>query len=134
MGAPYDPRYLQGIGHFNRGAFFEAHEVWEELWTDTEDPTRRFYQGLIQVAVCLHHFGRGNTRGARKLYRSSTAYLRVYGPRHAGLDVQRFLAKFQQCCADLVASTEPTPRIKLDPQQIPRIDLDGPGSSPSTGG
>ncbi len=90
-GTPYDPRYLQGIDYFNRGAFFDAHEVWEELWTDTEGPTRRFYQGLIQVAVCLHHFGNGNTRGARKLYHSSTDYLRAYCPRHAGLDVQRFL-------------------------------------------
>ena len=63
MGEQYDPRYLEGIDCFNRGAFFDAHEVWEALWTDTEGPSRRFYQGLIQVAVCLHHFGNGNLRG-----------------------------------------------------------------------
>ena len=31
--AGYDPRYLVGIVHFNRGDYFEAHEVWEDLWT-----------------------------------------------------------------------------------------------------
>ena len=32
---PYDPRYLAGIVLFNRGDFFEAHEVWESLWMET---------------------------------------------------------------------------------------------------
>jgi len=33
---PHDPRYLEGIEHFNKCDFFEAHEVWEELWADTQ--------------------------------------------------------------------------------------------------
>jgi uncharacterized protein len=123
MGEQYDPRYLEGIDCFNRGAFFDAHEVWESLWTDTEGPSRRFYQGLIQVAVCLHHFGNGNLRGARKLYLSSSDYLRAYGPRQSGLNVDRFLKEFQQCCAELLANSEPRPRIQLDPLRIPRIVL-----------
>ena len=45
----YDPRYLAGILHFNRGDYFEAHEVWEDLWHDKAGPDRRFYQGLIQA-------------------------------------------------------------------------------------
>ena len=28
----YDPLYLQGIAYFNACEFFEAHEVWEDLW------------------------------------------------------------------------------------------------------
>src|SRR5690606_4025898 len=66
----YDPRFLQGIAYFNECDFFEAHEVWEDLWSEIQGPSRRFYQGLIQVAVCLHHFGNGNLRGAQKLYHS----------------------------------------------------------------
>ena len=79
----YDPRYLEGIEHFNVCDFFEAHEVWEELWADYRGPDRKFYQGLIQVAVCLHHFGNGNTRGARKLYVSSLAYLQECRGRYS---------------------------------------------------
>ena len=52
----YDPRYLAGIVLFNRGDFFEAHEVWESLWMETFTPEKKFYQGLIQAAVALCHF------------------------------------------------------------------------------
>ena len=120
---PYDPRYLQGIDYFNRRAFFHAHEVWEELWTGTQGPTRQFYQGLIQVAVCLHHFGNGNLRGALKLYHSSTGYLRAYLPQHAGLDVAHLLHELEVCCAPLLGNLEQRPRVTLVPDQIPRIRL-----------
>jgi uncharacterized protein len=123
MSGPYDPRYLQGIDYFNRRAFFDAHEVWEELWTDTQGPARQFYQGLIQVAVCLHHFGNGNVRGALKLYRSSSEYLRAYLPRHAGLDVEQLLHDLDVCCAPLLDDSEQRPRATLAPDQVPHIRL-----------
>jgi len=69
----YDPRFLAGVRYFNQRDFFEAHESWEELWVDYQGPLRRFYQGLIQVAVCLHHFGNGNMHGTRKLYTAVSA-------------------------------------------------------------
>ena len=71
----YDVRYLGGVRFFNDGDFFEAHEAWEGLWLETSGPERRFYQGLIQAAVALYHFGNGNLRGAVKLYGSSLGYL-----------------------------------------------------------
>jgi predicted metal-dependent hydrolase len=76
----YDPLYLQGIAYFNVCEFFEAHEVWEELWKNYSGDLRLFYKGLIQAAVALHHFGNGNTRGARKVYGTSRGYLEPYVP------------------------------------------------------
>ena len=87
---PYDDRYLAGIRYFNECEFFEAHEVWEDLWQEFQGQSRGFYQGLIQVAVCLHHFGNGNIRGAKKLYESSRyKYLEPYRPQHLGLNLAR---------------------------------------------
>lgn len=119
----YDPRYLEGIAYFNVCDFFEAHEVWEDLWSDDASPSRRFYQGLIQVAVCLHHFGNGNIRGARKLYHSSRAYLDPYRPQHMGLNLDAFLAQFDACCQEIIASTEEYPQIEIVPDLIPEIHL-----------
>lgn len=119
----FDPRYLQGIDYFNRCAFFHAHEVWEELWHDTHGPAREFYQGLIQVAVCLHHFGKGNLRGARKLYFSSAAHLRAYLPRHAGLDVACLLRDLETCCAELLTDPQSCERVTLVAERIPRCRL-----------
>ena len=42
--AEYDPRYLSESA-VQSERFFEAHEVWEDLWHDTAGPDRRFYQG-----------------------------------------------------------------------------------------
>src|SRR5262249_26444350 len=53
---PYHPRYLAGVLLFNEQAYFEAHEVWEDLWAESYGPERKFYQGLIQAAVGLCHF------------------------------------------------------------------------------
>src|SRR5688572_26901255 len=114
MSAPasYKPLFLQGIEHFNACDFFEAHEVWEELWTETEGADRRFYQGLIQVAVCLHHFGNENTRGAIKLYHSCQKYLDDYRPKHLGVDVDKLIAELGRCCAEILASQEEFPSAK----------------------
>jgi predicted metal-dependent hydrolase len=129
----YHPLYLQGIAYFNDCEFFEAHEVWEELWAEYRGDSRKFYQGLIQTAVALHHFGNGNIRGARKVYRSSAKYLDDFRPHHVGLDVDAFLAQFDQCFAEVAASDEEFPKIDIDPELIPEIHLDPPpeGGLPS---
>ena len=119
----YDPRYLEGIEHFNKCDFFEAHEVWEELWADTQGEPRRFYQGLIQVAVCLHHFGNGNIRGAKKLYFGCRGYLEAYQPKYLGLDLDKLLSQLETCCRDILDSKEEFPRIEIVPDLIPEIHL-----------
>ena len=122
----YDRLYLKGIEYFNQCDFFESHEVWEELWTDYQGPSRKFFQGLIQVAVALHHFGNGNIRGARKLFVSSRNYLDAYRPKHYGLDLEKFLAQFERCFAEVTASQEEYPKLEVDPELIPEIHLDPP--------
>lgn len=125
----YDPRYLEGIELFNVCDFFEAHEVWEELWQDCEGPSRRFYQGLIQAAVCLHHFGNGNTRGAVKLYHGCRSYLEPYGSYHEGLRITEFLAQLHLCCQAILESTEEVPSAEIEPDLIPEIHLVDPAAA-----
>jgi hypothetical protein len=125
----YEPLYLRGIAHFNACEFFEAHEVWEELWSDYQGPSRRFFQGLIQSAVCLHHFGNGNCRGALKLYHGCRKYLEAFRPTHLGLDIDRFLNQLAACCGDLMEATDSFPDLELDPDKIPEIHL-----TPAPGG
>lgn len=120
---PYDPLYLKGIKYFNTCDFFEAHETWEELWTEYRGPARKYYQGLIQAAVALHHFGNGNIRGAKKVYITSRSYLEEYGPRYEGLDLESFLAQYEACFADVLASEEESPKIEIVPDLIPEIHL-----------
>ena len=121
--AAYAPQYLEGIEHFNVCDFYESHEVWEALWADYQGPSRKFYQGLIQAAVALHHFGNGNIRGARKLYYSTRTYLEPYRPWHMGLDLDEFLLRFERCFSEVTTSQEEFPRIDVNPELIPEIRL-----------
>lgn len=122
----YDPRYLAGIVFFNRHEFFDAHEVWEDLWQECTGPERRFVQGLIQAAVALYHFGNGNLRGASKLFQSSRDYMTRYGPDYLGVDNSVFWQQMERCFAMVLnpRSTGATPA--LDEQLIPTITLHPP--------
>jgi predicted metal-dependent hydrolase len=119
----YDPRYLAGIVLFNRGDFFEAHEVWEDLWMDTAGADKRFFQSLIQAAVGLLHFCNGNGRGAAKLYRSSKDYMQRYDSPHLGLDIAGFWGNMERCFAELLACEHPESKIEPKEELIPSIEL-----------
>lgn len=127
----YDPRYLAGIMLFNARDFFEAHEVWEDLWAATSQPDRRFYQALIQSAVALFHFGNGNLRGAARLYQSALNYQKPFFPRHLGLDLEDFWRQMAACFAELRHRGDGEPgelpaAARPSEERIPIIALDPP--------
>ena len=118
------PHYRAGIELFNNCEFFEAHDVWEELWAEYRGPSRTFYQGLIQVAVALHHFCNGNVRGAKKLYHSSRAYLDPYRPMHLGCDLDHLFLEMEECFGEMLAQEEGASAVEVNPELIPEIHLD----------
>ncbi|MBV9124161.1 MAG: DUF309 domain-containing protein [Planctomycetes bacterium] len=122
----YDPRYLAGIVLFNEREFFEAHEVWEDLWAECGGPQRRFYQGLIQAAVALLHFGNGNLRGAFKLYDSGQKYMLAFGSPFLGLDSAGFWQQMERCFAEARAGGDPDRRYIPQEELIPVIRLEPP--------
>jgi predicted metal-dependent hydrolase len=83
-----------GINFFNSGHYFEAHEVWEDLWRETSGEFRLFYQGLIQTAVGLYHLSRGNMVGARAQLSKAIPKLDERSGKATGIDaggLQRML-------------------------------------------
>ena len=56
-----------GRAAFDRGDYFAAHELWEEVWREAEGPERRWLQGLIQVAAGLHQLARSRPAPAARL-------------------------------------------------------------------
>ncbi len=120
----YDPRYLEGIALFNRGEYFEAHEVWEDVWNDCLAADRRFHQALIQAAVALHHAHNKNRTGAERLLGSGRRYMAPYQPSHFGLIVDPFWEEVSAAIsASLAGTPHPLPKIVLvsppDPGQPP---------------
>jgi predicted metal-dependent hydrolase len=117
----YPHQYLEGIKHFNNRRYFDAHEVWEEIWLNASDQTKLFYQMLIQAAVGLHHYERGNTRGASGLYHNVVAKLQQLPAVYMSIDLVEFSREFKTFFAAIIenesearaATNEPRPVINL---------------------
>jgi len=78
---------IQAIDEFNRRDWFECHETVEELWVGEKGELRDFYQGVLQLAVALHHWRGGNFKGAMTLLSSGGACLGRVRPVCQGVDV-----------------------------------------------
>jgi predicted metal-dependent hydrolase len=52
---------------FLRGDFYDAHEEWEQVWDQADDPERRYLQGMIQIATGLHKLARKQSAVCERL-------------------------------------------------------------------
>lgn len=88
--------YLGFFDCFNRGDFFEAHEVLEELWLDCRmSPIGNFYKGLIQYAGVFVHLQHGRPAPAAALLRLAHGHLSAYPSPHERLDVEAACAEIR---------------------------------------
>jgi len=80
---------IEGVDHFNAARFFEAHEVWEEVWRSTTPEPRQLLQGLIQIAVAMvHHRDRGRPAVARRVLAKGWRRVEPYRPSALGIDLE----------------------------------------------
>jgi hypothetical protein len=107
------PEFLRGIELFNQARFFDAHEVLEDVWRAAPQPEKKFLQGLIQVAVALHHHGRRNSVGARSVLKRAFRNLSAYPEDFGGIHLARLLnsiAEWQRAL-DQGTPVPPPPKI-----------------------
>ncbi len=100
---------------FNRGEFYDAHEVLEDVWRAAPLDEKKFLQGLIQIAVGLHHSSTGNVTGARSLLERGAQNLAGYPAKYAQIDVAGLLAIITRWTAALAEGSQlpHRPRIKM---------------------
>lgn len=108
----YPHEYLEGIRLFNAGAFFECHEMLEDLWHPSEGKERLHYQGIIQAAIALEHHKRGNQAGAEGLYGKALE-------KWAGLPGEFMGVDLKALRADMDAFFEKALRGPAEPPRIP---------------
>jgi predicted metal-dependent hydrolase len=87
----------EGVRLFNQQKFFDSHEVLEELWNRKTGIVREELQGLIQVAVALHHAQTGNRRGAAALLARAGRHWATAGGGAIGIDGAALLAQSATC-------------------------------------
>lgn len=110
-GEKLDPHYLGFFDCFNRGQFYEAHEVLEHLWLqDKHGPNGAFFKGLIQLAGAFVHLQKKRLSPAAALFKLALANLEKYPPEHEHLNLGQVCGLIQ----DWLKMLE-MPRVAADP-------------------
>lgn len=122
--------FLEGIEVFNEKDFFEAHEVWEEVWTQCVGERARFYQGLIQIAVTLEHINRDNPRGVKKVWRTALGKFDGLPDVYMGVNIPKLIESVRPFVEPILAmETKPGQQpheviLKWDPTEVPELTLE----------
>jgi hypothetical protein len=81
----------KGLEAFNKHMFYDAHEYWEDLWSDYKLKDPKFIQALIQLSVGYFHISNLNLNGANGLLNKCIPKFRMYKPACRGIDVDNIL-------------------------------------------
>ena len=79
--------FQHGVELINQGSYYHAHDVLEEVWREVRGKNRAFYQGVVQVAIAMHHFSRANMAGAQSVLAKARTNLADYPSSFAGIDL-----------------------------------------------
>lgn len=88
--------FWQGVEQFNQREFYACHDTLEALWIEAMEPNKRFYQGILQIAVGLYHLGNQNWRGAVILLGEGMHRLQGYPDDYHDINVEALLAQSSQ--------------------------------------
>ena len=83
--------FQKGLRAFNKKKFYDAHEHWEDIWSEYRLPDEKFIQGLIQLSVSFVHLENNNLNGARSLLKKCNKKFENYSGIHRGIDVDLLL-------------------------------------------
>ena len=92
--------FQKGLNSFNSSNFYDAHEYWEDLWSDYRLTDAKFIQALIQLSVGYFHITNNNKNGAMGLLKKCKPKFEEYKPCCRGIDIiniLKFVDKSLEC-------------------------------------
>src|SRR5580698_2752264 len=115
-----DPHYLGYFDCFNRGEFYEAHDVLEQLWLkDKHGPNGAFYKGLIQLTGAFVHLQKNRLRPAAALFKLARTNFEKYPDLHDRLNLQAVRAIIHHWLGELESKNfEINPLTAKNPPQL----------------
>jgi predicted metal-dependent hydrolase len=104
---------LRGLEAFNRGEYFEAHELLEAAWNQDASEAKELYRLILQVAVAYYQIERGNYNGAVKMFQRMRQWFEPMPDECRGVDVKGLRLAAERAYARL---------LKLGRQQVAEFD------------
>ena len=99
---------------FNNRNFFEAHEIWEQLWKETIDE-KKFLKGLIFIAGGYYHYLNNNIDGAVLFLEKGLNNISQYNEGYMNISLKKFKKEIQGSIKKIKANLKlDFPKIKLN--------------------
>jgi len=118
---PADAR--KGLEEFNRGEYFEQHELLETAWMAETRAVRGMYQGILQTGVALLQIERNNWMGAIKLFRRGLPKLRNLPPTCQGINLAKFRRQMEEI-HDEISLLGPEKLDNFDQSRFPIVEFE----------
>ncbi len=96
------PLVQEGLNLFNRGKFYDCHEVLEAAWLAEPEPIRVMYQGILQIGVACYHVQNKNWPGAIKVLERGIPKTGRFAPACMGINIARLLEDAEAIRQELV--------------------------------
>jgi hypothetical protein len=136
------PFYRAYFRCWNDQRYYEAHDVLEHLWLNTDSVDDNFFKGLIQAAGAFVHLQKNfehpthpkhgrRLRPAVRLFELAEKNLAPFGPVHHALDLIAFLNLLRATREKIIGAD-----FKINPwspANAPKLTL-GSGGSPNRHG
>lgn len=87
----FPAEFWQGVEQFNAGAFYDCHDTLEAIWLECYGTEKKFYQGILQIAVACYHLSHLNWRGCAILLGEGMSRLSQYPADYAGIEVEALI-------------------------------------------
>ena len=114
-------RFREGINKFNSFSFYECHDILEDVWFDVRGSSRRFYQGLIHLAVGFYHIlERENPKGAISQLTKGLDKLKDFKPGFQGVELSSLLDEIEKC----IEAIKKKGVSGFDSKSIPKIKFE----------
>jgi predicted metal-dependent hydrolase len=120
---PLPEKAREGIEEFNRGDYFEQHELLEEAWMTEPRPVRDLYQGILQIGLAFLQIERDNWLGSLKMFRRGLPKLRDLPPVIQGVHLAELRDAAEAIHAE-VTELGPGGLHTFDRSRFPKIRVD----------
>ena len=126
------PFYRTFFQCWNQQRYYDAHDVLEQLWLNSDTNNDQFFKGLIQAAGAFVHLQKHfehpthakhsrRLQPAVRLFRLAERNLSIFAPKHHGLDVAAVCELLRSYADQIVASNYKT--NPWSPDTAPKLGL-----------
>src|SRR6266404_7616907 len=126
------PFYRTFFQCWNQQRYYDAHDVLEQLWLNSDTNNDQFFKGLIQAAGAFVHLQKHfehpthakhsrRLQPAVRLFQLAEKNLSAFAPQHHGLDVAA-LCQLMRAHADRIVASD-YKQNPWSPETAPKLEL-----------